>query len=189
MSGPTPLEAILAKLDARRCGEGWSARCPAHDDRTRPCRSPKATTAGCFSIVRPAATSTPFSPPSGLTTADLFPPKQNTKAEIVATYDYTDEAGALLFQVVRCAPKSSASAGPDGRAAGYGTSRVSPCPLPAARCGRRPGRRRTVFVCEGEKDVDALVAAGEVATCNPMGAGKLETARPSTPGCSTGRPR
>ncbi|HEY1954275.1 MAG TPA: AAA family ATPase [Polyangiaceae bacterium] len=30
----------------------------------------------------------------------------------------------------------------------------------------------TVFVCEGEKDADAVAALGLVATCNPMGAGK-----------------
>src|SRR5262245_27504921 len=30
----TPLETLLAKLPgAKRCGKGWSARCPAHDDR------------------------------------------------------------------------------------------------------------------------------------------------------------
>ena len=28
-----------------------------------------------------------------------------------------------------------------------------------------------VFVCEGEKDVEAVRAAGGVATCNPGGAG------------------
>ena len=30
----TPTERLLAKLpDAKRVGKGWSARCPAHDDR------------------------------------------------------------------------------------------------------------------------------------------------------------
>ena len=30
----TPVERLLAKLpDARRAGKGWSARCPAHEDR------------------------------------------------------------------------------------------------------------------------------------------------------------
>jgi hypothetical protein len=35
-------------------------------------------------------------------------------------------------------------------------------------------------VAEGEKDCDALVAAGEVATCNPMGAGKWTAAHAAT---------
>src|SRR5215470_6028542 len=30
----TPLETLLAKLPgAKKAGDGWSARCPAHDDR------------------------------------------------------------------------------------------------------------------------------------------------------------
>ena len=30
----TPVERQLAKLpDAKQAGKGWSARCPAHDDR------------------------------------------------------------------------------------------------------------------------------------------------------------
>ena len=30
----------------------------------------------------------------------------------------------------------------------------------------------TIFICEGEKDADALAALGLPATCNPLGAGK-----------------
>ncbi|WP_187684303.1 toprim domain-containing protein [Nocardia wallacei] len=33
-------------------------------------------------------------------------------------------------------------------------------------------RGREIYVCEGEKDVDRAIAAGQVATCNAMGAGK-----------------
>jgi hypothetical protein len=33
-------------------------------------------------------------------------------------------------------------------------------------------RGETIFICEGEKDVDAMVEAGVVATCNPSGAKK-----------------
>jgi 5S rRNA maturation endonuclease (ribonuclease M5) len=32
--------------------------------------------------------------------------------------------------------------------------------------------KETIFVCEGEKDVEAIRATGNYATCNPMGAGK-----------------
>ncbi|MBF6065436.1 hypothetical protein IU500_34450 [Nocardia terpenica] len=36
-------------------------------------------------------------------------------------------------------------------------------------------RGREIYVCEGEKDVQRAVAAGQVATCNAMGAGKWTT--------------
>src|SRR5262245_56050796 len=38
----------------------------------------------------------------------------NRPAEIVATYDYTDEMGKLLFQAVRYQPKDFAQRQPDG---------------------------------------------------------------------------
>ena len=38
--------------------------------------------------------------------------------------------------------------------------------IEAAACGAR------IFIVEGEKDVEALEAAGAVATCNPGGAGR-----------------
>ena len=44
-------------------------------------------------------------------------------------------------------------------------------PLPAARIARRRSAA-TVFIPEGEKDVENLRALGCVATCNAMGAGK-----------------
>ena len=27
-----PVEKLVARLNARRCGKGWIARCPAHED-------------------------------------------------------------------------------------------------------------------------------------------------------------
>jgi hypothetical protein len=33
------------------------------------------------------------------------------------------------------------------------------------------GTTARIFVCEGEKDADAIVRAGGIATCNPGGAG------------------
>lgn len=93
--------------------------------------------------------------------------------ELVAAYDYTDEGGALLYQVVRYAPKDFRQRRPDG--AGGWISSLN-------------GTRRTlynlpavleavvwdipIYIVEGEKDADALNAAGLVATCNSGGAEK-----------------
>jgi hypothetical protein len=79
---------------------------------------------------------------------------------LVATYDYRDEAGNLLYQTVRYAPKDFRQRRPDG-AGGWtwnldGVQRV---------LYRRPELRQAdptdwVFVCEGEKDADRLANAG-----------------------------
>jgi 5S rRNA maturation endonuclease (ribonuclease M5) len=90
-----------------------------------------------------------------------------------ATYDYTDAAGELVFQVVRKAGKQFPQRRPDGNGGWIwnirGVQRYLyrlPEVLAAARAGE------TVYVVEGEKDVHALEAAGVVATTNPGGAGK-----------------
>jgi len=88
---------------------------------------------------------------------------------IVATYDYTDEQGNLLFQVVRYKPKSFRQRRPDG-AGGWlwnldGARRVL-YRLPEVL------KAQAVFVTEGEKDADNLARLGLAATTNPGGAGK-----------------
>ena len=101
------------------------------------------------------------------------PSKSNGKSRIAKTYDYVDEHGALLFQVVRFEPKDFRQRKPDGN--GSWTWKLGDTPrvlyhLPEmieAIASEHP-----IFIAEGEKDVDALVGIGVTATCNPGGAGK-----------------
>jgi KaiC/GvpD/RAD55 family RecA-like ATPase len=91
----------------------------------------------------------------------------------VAHYDYVDEDGALLFQVVRFEPKTFRQRRRD--AAGVWTwsvkgTRVVPYRLPELIETISYGR--TVYVVEGEKDADNLFGIGLTATCNPGGVGK-----------------
>jgi hypothetical protein len=88
---------------------------------------------------------------------------------LVAEYDYRDEKGELLFQVVRFEPKDFRQRRPDG-SGGWtwnlnGARRV---------LYRLPdlSTAHSIIVCEGEKDCETARALGLVATCNPHGAGK-----------------
>lgn len=90
-------------------------------------------------------------------------------ARVVATYDYTDEQGRVLFQVVRKEPKAFLQKRPDGQW-GRGDARLVPYRLPEIIAAVAAGDR--VWICEGEKDVEAMRRAGCVATCNAGGAGK-----------------
>jgi putative DNA primase/helicase len=92
---------------------------------------------------------------------------------IVAQYDYTDESGALLFQCVRFEPKNFQQRRPDGNGGWIWNLkgiRMVPYRLPRLLAAE------TVYVVEGEKDVETLESIGLVATCNPMGAGKWREA-------------
>lgn len=101
---------------------------------------------------------------------DPLPPPENFTDRIAATYDYTDLAGQVLFQVVRLRdPKSFRQRTPDGRWGLNGTKPVL-YRLPDIALALRMGE--TIYVVEGEKDADALRAKGLIATTSPMGAGK-----------------
>ena len=87
-------------------------------------------------------------------------------------YDYTDEQGEVLYQVCRAMPKTFFQRRPDGNGGWIknldGVRRVL-YRFPEVVAADESA---TVFVCEGEKDVDALRALGLVATTNSGGAGK-----------------
>lgn len=111
---------------------------------------------------------------------DRFPPpseasakKAEGKKKIVATYDYTDGEGGLLYQVVRFEPKGFAQRRPDPKkngqwiwnleGLGHGLYR-----LPDLR--EALAAKETVFLAEGEKDADNLWKIGIAATTNSGGA-------------------
>ena len=98
---------------------------------------------------------------------------KDTRKAIAATYDYTDETGKLLFQVVRYEPKDFRQRKPDGNgkwAWKLDDTRRVLFKLPELIKGIATGH--TVFVAEGEKDVLTLNQLGVIATTNPSGAGK-----------------
>lgn len=95
----------------------------------------------------------------------------NGRPRIVETYPYTDEAGKLLFEVCRYQPKNFRQRRPDGKGGWtWSVKGVRQVPYRLPELSQRPDC--TVFVVEGEKDVDALRALRFVATCNAGGAGK-----------------
>ena len=88
---------------------------------------------------------------------------------IVATYDYTNANGDLLFQVVRYEPKDFRQRRADGVWKMAGVQLV-PYRLPAVIGAIK--QKHTIFIAEGEKGVQSLESIGLVATCSPGGAGK-----------------
>ncbi len=90
---------------------------------------------------------------------------------LVATYDYFDEQGELLYQACRFDPKDFRQRRPkDGGGWEWNVKSVRQVPYRLPQILAEPDR--AVFVVEGEKDVEALERVGLLATCNSGGAGK-----------------
>ncbi len=173
--------ATIIPGGAKRRGEWYDALCPVptHGD-SRPSFSfrdnfeRKRIDLLCRAGCQPAA----IAAACGLSLRELFHDEeaptngQPRRAQIEATYPYQDEAGTLLYEVLRYRTpdggKTFKQRRPDGRGGWIwnldGVRRV------LYRLPDLQGRER-VWICEGEKDVDRLREIGLVATCNPMGAG------------------
>lgn len=180
----------------------WAARCPCRNDDNNPslsigfsedrvlvtCHrgngcsfSEICSTVGVKEGDLCGSSSGDFSPPS---TKSVIPrpkqpvqQKQPDKLTFVKSYDFVNEDGELLFQKVRYVnqdgKKSFRQRRPDG--AGNWVYSLGDTPkvlynLPAVLAARDAGL--PIWVVEGEKDADALIANGEVATTMPGGAGK-----------------
>lgn len=178
------LGLVLGKLEGvRKSGGSWMARCPAHEDR-EPSLSIRRGTSQPLLLNCHAGCGTPdVLAAIGLTMADISTPRDEQPAgewmpggrRAIEVYDYTDEHGELLFQVLRSADKHFSQRRPDpsaksGWAWKLGDTRRVPYHLTRLLAGIQAGK--TVYVAEGERDVHAIEASGGVATCNPGGAGK-----------------
>ncbi|MBF6022860.1 AAA family ATPase [Lysobacter niastensis] len=89
-------------------------------------------------------------------------------------YDYFDESGELLYQVVRKPGHKFLQRQPEGSGWAWNLKGVTPVLYRLPELLARP--TDTVFVVEGEKDADNLAALGLLATTNSGGAGKWRDA-------------
>lgn len=186
------LHEVLAKVGpVRKNGDNFMARCPAatHGGEDRnPSLSIKEGDDGqvlfkCFAGCAFADIVTGLEMAAkdmmGDTPSEEFQSRSNVEwtphGDATAVYDYRDEAGQLLFQVLRTADKQFPQRTPDPtRKSGWnwrlGDTRRVLYRLPKLIEGIADGK--TVWIVEGEKDVHNLERNGALATCNPGGAGK-----------------
>jgi len=89
---------------------------------------------------------------------------------LVATYDYKDVDGNILYQICRYTPKTFLAKRPDGQ---WGMGDVRPVLYHLDEIMVSKYYDDIVYVCEGEKDADtAFIRFGTTGTTNPFGAGK-----------------
>jgi len=168
------VESFLERLSGvRKTAAGWQAQCPAHEDR-KASLSISVTADRILIYCHAGCKTAAILEKMGLKPKDLFlsPLPKTTRPdrpEIVATYDYTDETGKLLFQTVRFRPKDFRQRHPNGKGGWIWSLRgVKMVPYRLPEVLQAPA----VFVVEGEKDVETLMLYNLAGTCNPMGAGK-----------------
>lgn len=166
------LHDVIAAV--RADGRDRGLRCPAHDDRRASLSIGRGDDGQILIHCHAGCETDAVLQAAGLDWADVMPPRTNgsgraQRSQIAGTYDYRDEAGELLYQVLRYAPKTFRQRRPKGQGGWSWSVR---------------GVRRVIYylpklqgckdacITEGEKDVDALWSIGVPATCNPGGAGK-----------------
>jgi putative DNA primase/helicase len=155
-------EHIAQQLHGRKSGASWTARCPAHDDSNP---SLSLTEADGKVLVHCHAGCDQDRVIDALKAKGLWPEQEQSEV-IEASYDYRDERGTLLYQIVRKPGKKFLQRYPDGfggwiwkkhpRQVLYRLPEVIEAPI--------------VFVVEGERDVETLRDYGFVATTNAGGA-------------------
>lgn len=166
-------EQISVRLSGRKTPAGWQARCPAHEDHKA---SLSVSEGGGGKVLLNCHAGCKFEDivgAAGLTPNDLFADdaKPSKRPEVVAEYNYLSEAGELLYQAVRLEPKGFRQRRPEGTGWNWSTKGVRRVLYRLPELVKlKPGT--AVFVVEGEKDADALVALGLQATTNAGGADK-----------------
>ena len=175
----SPFELVLSKLIGikRWASGGAMARCPSpgHPDKTASLSLNEAVDGKVLMHCHAGCTPETIVEALGLKIADLFPDKEPPlkSVKVVATYDYRDAEGRLVYQVVRYEPKKFKQRRLAGRGGWiWDLKGVTPLlyKLPELLSADPD---EWVCISEGEKDVDNLNRLDFVATCNSGGALKF----------------
>ncbi len=165
------LDEFLLLIKGVKAGKDgqYMALCPGHDDKNRSLSVKQADNkillkcfAGCDTkdILKPL----------NLEAKDLFLNGHDPKPEhreIVAIYHYDG------FEVVRTQRKGFYQRRPDGKGAYINNLKgITPTLYHQNELRQVIDSGKSIYIAEGEKDVDRLRNEGFSATCNPMGASK-----------------
>lgn len=166
---------LASLLKATPRGKWFETVCPEHDDRTPSLNFRDGDRgiifkchAGCPSKAVAEAMARRVSASVGdFFSGDGHGAAAGRSARIIAEYNYRDERGQLIYQVVRREPKDFRLRRPDGR--GGWTWNLDGVRRVVYRLDELAEAERA-YLNEGEKPTEALVALGLRATTSPGGA-------------------
>lgn len=164
----------------------WVARCPTHEDRN-PSLGLWIGRDGqlcCKCFANSKCNFAGIAKAIGTDARDWFPPQEETKRRqlmasappvkpvIEATYDYTDQQGNLLYQIVRMKPKTFYARVPNADGGWMnGLDEREKVPYRLHELVTAPADMPIIIV-EGEKDAESLRSLNLLSTTNCFGAGK-----------------
>jgi hypothetical protein len=160
------LDVVLDRLEARSgkratwAGDGLVTCCPAHHDRRASLSVGAGNDGRVLVKCHAGCTAQQIVGTLGLELRDLFPPSAKpSRAQIIATYDYRDEAGRVLFTVERLDPKGFRQRRDRSgeKVWELGDVRRVLFRLPELLAA---DRAVPVYVVEGEKDAERLLKQG-----------------------------
>lgn len=160
--------ALKSRAPLKEHSTGWLTKCPAHEDPKASLSVRKSDNGNMLLYCQAGCVTKDVVEALGLRTSDLFAlsidrPKRKEGPRIVATYDYIDEDGVLLYQSVRYEPKDFRLRRPDGDGWIWGLDEGTRKVLYRLPEMIESHPSVPVFLCEGEKDVDNLRALDIVA--------------------------
>lgn len=160
------LEIVLSKLNkVRKIGSEFQACCPCHDDK----HASLSITEDNGKLLMYCHAGCSFE--KIIKALDLPKDFESELSPVITkTYDYTDTEGRLLYQVVRYFPKAFKQRRPDSNGGWiWDLKGITPTlyHLPEVLAAIKD---KTIYIVEGEKDVDTLVSHGLTATTISGGA-------------------
>ena len=171
---------VLSKFDIKKSsGNTYQAICPAHDDHN-PSLTIKVEKDKILLSCHAGCSTEDVTNAVGLKMSDLFlnSPKKNyvENQKYQIKFDYCDEHGALIFASVKTIAngekKISYCQYDYNLKPVWNLNGVTLIPYRLPELIQALSQKETIFIPEGEKDVDNLLKIGLSATTNPFGAGK-----------------
>lgn len=167
---------LFPEKPRKKTAKGVLVVCPAHADNDPSLHVSAAAKDGIILFCQSGCDTRNVLSAVGKTFADISASNghkpSKTRPKIETAYDYRDESGELIYQVVRYEGKDFKQRRPNGKGRWAwnleGVNRTL-YRLPELLAS---DSNEYVFIAEGEKDVENLRGLGLIATCNSGGAGK-----------------
>jgi hypothetical protein len=164
---------VSALKGVKQTATGWTACCPAHDDRNASLSINRGDDGRLLVKCHVGCATEDVVLAVGMTLADLFEPRgkeSKSKSRIVGEYIYRGADGSPYAKAIRLEPKSFRQQHWTGTDWAWGKPKGPKVPYRLPELLAAP--TAPVFITEGEKHADALAEHGLTATSASEGAGK-----------------